>query len=560
MGKRVMVGVVLGMIFFSYQGSEARSIVQSKHNLSASGPGTVKATVETRVCEFCHTPHHAGLAGPLWNKDIPEILYITYQSSSVKAAIGQPNGASKLCLSCHDGTIALGLVRSQTQPISFAGGVTTMPAGRTNLGIDLSDDHPISFVYDNALAIANGQLEYPANLTRPVMLDRYGRLQCTSCHNPHDDQYGKFLVMDNISSALCATCHKKTGWSTTTHRTSTKTWNGGLPNPWPHTSYTTVATNGCENCHKPHTAGGKERLLNYNVEEDNCYPCHNGNVASKNVKAEFLKFYRHPIGASTGVHKPTENAIPTSRHVECVDCHNPHASKAATATAPYASGRLSGIVGITSLGGTVKPLVYEYELCFRCHGDNPGTQTPVIIRQYPDNNKRNNFSNSNLSYHPVVGVGKNTNGPSLISPWTTASLMYCTDCHNSNSGPKAGGMGPNGPHGSIYRPILERNLTMTDYATESASAYALCYKCHSRTSILGDQSFKDHKTHIVDEKTPCTVCHDPHGVSGKTHLINFDKSVVLPSSSGRLEFNDLGLGKGNCYLTCHGENHNPLSY
>src|SRR4030043_15260 len=150
--------VILLMFFLVYKGVEARSIVLTKHNLSASGPGTVKATVEKPVCEFCHTPHHAGQAQPLWNKDIPEILYTTYQSSSLKAAIGQPNGASKLCLSCHDGTIALGLLRSESQIISFTGGVVTMPVGRTNLGIDLSDDHPVSLTYDNALASRNGQL------------------------------------------------------------------------------------------------------------------------------------------------------------------------------------------------------------------------------------------------------------------------------------------------------------------------------------------------------------------------------------------------------------------
>src|SRR4030042_3115682 len=132
MSTRTMVAMILLMLLFLYTSVEARSIVLTKHNLSASGPGTVKATVEKPVSAFCHTPHHAGQAQPLWNKNIPEILYTTYQSSSLKAAIGQPNGASKLCLSCHDGTIALGAIRSASQLIPFSGGVVTMPAGRTN--------------------------------------------------------------------------------------------------------------------------------------------------------------------------------------------------------------------------------------------------------------------------------------------------------------------------------------------------------------------------------------------------------------------------------------------
>lgn len=560
MDKRMFKGIFLLSFFFLFGIAEARSIIYTKHNLSASGPGTIKATVEKPVCEFCHTPHHAGQAQPLWNKDLPEIIYTTYQSSSLKAAIGQPTGASRLCLSCHDGTIALGLLRSESQIVPFAGGVVTMPAGRTNLATDLSDDHPISFVYDTALASQNGQLEYPSNLRGPVKLDRFGQLQCTSCHNPHDDQYEKFLVMNNIYSALCTTCHKKNGWSITSHRSSTATWNGINPNPWPHTSYTNVSTNGCENCHRPHTAGGRERLLNYDVEEDNCYPCHNGNVALKNVKREFDKPYRHPIQSYKGIHKPSEDPLWASRHIECVDCHNPHAANSSSASPPLASGRLAQVVGISSSGTTINPLVYEYELCYRCHADNPGTQPPVVNRVIYEKNLRQKFKSSNASYHPVEAVGKNPDVPSLIVPYTTSSLIYCTDCHNSDSGPKAGGSGPNGPHGSIWRPILERQYVTTDWTPESAQAYALCYKCHNRDSILSDQSFKKHRVHIRGINAPCSACHDPHGVATNTHLINFDKTIVFPSSAGKLSFEDRGRFAGACYLKCHGKDHNPLTY
>jgi hypothetical protein len=37
-------------------------------------------------------------------------------------------------------------------------------------------------------------------------------------------------------------------------------------------------------------------------------------------------------------------------------------------------------------------------------------------------------------------------------------------------------------------------------------------------------------------------------------------SVVTPSSSNRLEYNSLGAGRGECYLTCHGKDHNPEQY
>jgi hypothetical protein len=109
-------------------------------------------------------------------------------------------------------------------------------------------------------------------------------------------------------------------------------------------------------------------------------------------------------------------------------------------------------------------------------------------------------------------------------------------------------------------PLLERQLVLSDFATETYDTYALCYKCHNRDSILVGLSFGKHFNHIVEEKTACTTCHDSHGVAGQAHLINFNTTYVTPSSSGRLEFNDLGLFHGNCYLTCHGANHNPRSY
>ncbi len=528
MKKNIIWIFVLFIIFVINENAASegtKGIISSRHNLSAAGPGRVKAAIDQPVCNFCHTPHMTGQASPMWQKS-RKFIYTTYKSSTVKAAIGQPTGASRLCLSCHDGTIALGMLRGKKQSVSFTGGMQKMPAGKTNLGIDLSDDHPVSFVYDNTLAGQNGQLEFPAALPGQVRLDNSGELQCTTCHDAHDDQFGKFMVMDNRYSALCTTCHRINNWSLTSHRNSSALWNNTSPDPWPHTSYTSVAVNGCENCHTPHTAGGRERLLNYAIEEQNCFPCHNGNVASKNIKKEFDKPYRHPIENSRGVHKPEEDPLWSSRHVECQDCHNPHAANAASATAPLASGRLAYVAGVSSSGSPVYPISFEYELCYRCHADNPGRVSPTVSRHIFEENIRRKFNPSNASYHPVEEVGKNRDVPSLIAPLNISSMIYCTDCHNSNSS-DSGGNAPNGPHGSIWEPILERQLITTDLTSESSRAYALCYKCHNRNSILSDQSFPEHSRHIVDERTPCTACHDSHGVEENTNLINFDRLIVF---------------------------------
>ncbi len=558
-------------------GTGMAGIATTQHNLSTSGPGTIKAASESQICIFCHTPHTASPSAPLWNRRDPGATYTPYSSSTAIGLPGQPNGASLLCLSCHDGTIALGEVLSRATAISMSGGIATLPAGPTRLSTDLSDDHPVSFVYSSTLAAQRGELVNPATLTGAVRLDAAGRLQCTACHNPHDNTFGKFLVKSDRAGALCQTCHVKNDWNQTSHNLSTATWNGTLPDPWPSTAWTTVADNACQNCHTPHTAGGRQRLLNFAAEENNCLSCHNGNVAPKNVQADFNKFSRHPMTNTSGVHDPKEPAVVTSRHVECVDCHNPHAARPGAGTP---SGPLSGVRGVNLSNVETNPAVYEYQVCFRCHGDSPNQLAPRTTRQLAQINKRLQFNPGNPSFHPVAGPGRNTNVPSLIAPLTTSSVIGCTDCHNSDSSPKAGGSGPNGPHGSSYSPMLVRQYQTQDPNVESPSAYALCYGCHSRNSILGNQSFSRHSLHIGGGgggfggggggggvNAPCSTCHDAHGISltqgnslNNSKLINFNTQVVSPSSSGILRFESTGTNSGRCYLSCHGENHNPETY
>lgn len=534
-----------------------QSIIYSKHNLSAQGPGTMKAQTESEVCIFCHTPHNATGQAPLWNRYESAQIYLTYSSSTAKASIGQPTGASKLCLSCHDGMVAIGMVRNRGQEIPFSGGMGVMAGSESNLGTNLSHEHPISFVYDSVLALKNTQLKNSGYLTGDVKLDKSGQMQCTSCHDPHHNDYGKFLVADGRFSTLCTSCHHMNGWEESVHRTSSAAWSGAGSNPWPHTSWKTVTENGCENCHRPHKAGSKERLLNFAIEESNCYSCHNGNVARKNIANEFRKYSRHPITDTINVHDPAEEALVIgARHVKCVDCHNPHAVNNQAGLIP---GTLRKLKGIDRNGIAVKEIRYEYELCFRCHSDT-NTSRVNINRQSPESNMRLAFDPSNASYHPVINLGKGVDVPSLISPYTTSSIIQCTSCHNNNSGPNNFGLGPNGPHGSDFATLLERQLITDDGQFESAQSYALCYKCHDRNSILNNQSFTKHHEHIVNQKTPCTACHDPHGVKNTAHLINFDRKIVQPNNNGILRYESTGRFAGRCFLKCHNSDHNPFSY
>ena len=539
--------------------ADASSVVDSVHNLSPTGPGTLRAAESSGVCEFCHTPHRSAPASALWNRRSPGTRYQPYTSSTALAAPGQPTGASLLCLSCHDGTVALGDVLSRKGPIKMAGGATTMPAGRALTGTDLRHHHPISFVYDAKLAGRKGELAMPATLPREIRLDHAGQMQCTSCHDPHDDRYGQFLVMPNSNSRLCVECHREDGWSASPHGQSARSWNGQGRNPWPDSEERTVAANACRNCHETHQSGGGRNLLRYTVEEDNCSACHNGNVAAKNVMAAISQASAHPVGASAGTHDAGESAVVDTRHVECSDCHDTHTGPGA---GPGPRAR-----GVTLNNTEVKRASRGYEVCLRCHGDSPGKATPRVRRQLDQGNVRLEIQLGNPSFHPIAGPGRNQDVPSLIAPWTARSIMDCIDCHNSNSAASVGGSGPEGPHGSSIEPILARRYVTTDNTPESPSNYALCYSCHSRDSVLGDQSFKLHAKHVSEEQTPCSVCHDAHGVSASqgnpannTNLINFDTTVVTPGSQGLLRFVDQGRFTGSCDLMCHGRDHLSEGY
>jgi len=570
---------VFALLLFAAFAARADSVVNSVHNLSVSGPGAIKASSEADSCIFCHTAHHSNGATPLWNHSMSGVTnYIVYSSTrldTLNVTVPQPNGSSRLCLSCHDGTVALGSVSSRTSPIDMQGGTTTMPSGANNLGTDLSADHPVSFIYDSALAARDPEIKDPGLLTGAVHLDKSSRLQCTACHDPHNNQFGNFLVMNNTGSALCLACHQPGSWTASAHAISSAVVpaaivakiSGGANNSIgakPRAiKASTLAAIGCENCHVNHNAAGGKFLMQSSVAEQNCLICHNGSTVQKNVVTDFQKASIHPITLNSDSHSPGEDPVnPTTRHVVCADCHNAHMAKNSPAVAPNVSGAMAGVTGVTSAGGIIRPAQKEYEVCFRCHADSNERGEATVARQFPQTNTRLQFAAGNQSFHPVEAIGKNSASvPSLISPaWSASSIMYCTDCHNSDSSPGAGGSGANGPHGSAFRPLLERNLAFEDFQSESPAAYALCYKCHSRSVVLSSTSFPFHNSHVVTDQAACTTCHDSHGVANAPHLINFNTTYVTPNSLGQLRYASTGVFKGVCSLTCHGKEHVNTAY
>lgn len=516
--------------------AQPSSVVFSKHNLSASGPGSVRAASEDQVCIFCHAPHNATPVQPLWNRAMSTSSYLVYASRALDAVPGQPTGTSKMCLSCHDGTIALGAVNSQPTPITMVGGVARMPPGHSNIGTDLRDDHPISFRFDTALSSRDLKLRNPNGLPAALKLDANSELQCTTCHDAHNDSRGKFLTMENAASQMCVSCHNVGTTAVPDHRN-------------------------CNACHQPHTAPSGPYLLRAQTITGTCLLCHNGSMATAhNVAPDLAKAYLHDTAS------PVDPPDPQINHTTCTSCHDPHTMGAGRGVAPNIHPNFGLIGGISAAGTVIQTANSEYETCYKCHADGARI-VPIVARKITSNNARLEFAPTAASFHPVQAAGRSTNVPSLKAPLTTSSMIYCSDCHSSDGSRMVGGGGPNGTHGSTHRGLLVERYDMIDNNSESAAAYALCYRCHDRSSILGDRSFRYHKKHIQDKRTPCIACHDAHGIpsnqgntTNNAHLINFATNIVSPNAAGQLNYTSTGAFRGTCNLRCHGENHNNTNY
>jgi hypothetical protein len=211
-----VVGITLPFFFAngSVVAGGSGSVFDSKHNLSTSGKGEIKSYTESRVCIFCHSSHNAAKEGPLWNhKTTTPGKFRTYQRSTLDATPEQPNGATKLCLSCHDGTIAVGAVKGLSQPIALrnVGPAGRIPGGKkSNLGTDLSGTHPVSIKFEQSSALTDKHLRWPPlDPNGTVGADADGFVQCTACHDPHDDSksekypFWKKATFDEV----CLVCH-----------------------------------------------------------------------------------------------------------------------------------------------------------------------------------------------------------------------------------------------------------------------------------------------------------------------------------------------------------------
>ena len=257
MGKKLIAlhCIALGILLVAtaaFAGtSPGTGIKQTSHDLSSLGKGGfwnagVNVDPLDRICIYCHAPHHSitpteaaskGLTYyPLWNHNVSTAIYKLYQntdpgnpdipnslSHQLNALQTQPGSVSKLCLSCHDGTVAVnqyGYAPSSSQNNPGNSFITLQPRfaiGASAYG-SLMNHHPIGFDYgyvqaiDDEIKDASSALigNNPYGLTINDLLFG-GKLECASCHDVHNTKNTgkKFLWVEDTNSNLCLSCHAK---------------------------------------------------------------------------------------------------------------------------------------------------------------------------------------------------------------------------------------------------------------------------------------------------------------------------------------------------------------
>lgn len=194
MNRLILIGAISGLVVTALSGWALAGIEGSKHDLSN------KAWSGGETCGACHSPHSEAppKAAPLWNAGAD-------LSRTFGTAIGDrsaPGGGTRMCIRCHDGTIALDTITGMNAD-RFVNkqhtGLFKTGHGRT--------DHPVGVKYplfdrgfrSASSVIARGEVRLPD-----------GKVECISCHDPHNQSGNpRMLVMSNYRSSLCLTCHRK---------------------------------------------------------------------------------------------------------------------------------------------------------------------------------------------------------------------------------------------------------------------------------------------------------------------------------------------------------------
>lgn len=526
--------VVALFVFFRYgldpvQAARVSDIRGTKHNLSAAADGssyshstagtgavptrTAKASSETQICVFCHTPHGGSSSTkPLWNRKVAGAgytqSYILYDSSTldakqVQGSLMQPGGSSKLCLSCHDGTVAIGNVNvlngldksgtaQATNVIAMQSGVTTMPPGSgadtgftRNLGTDLSNDHPISVSYNDTLAETDGELRKPSLNTTLIGV----RTPTVKPKLPLQNTGGSSLYDPDGTGPLAA--------------------------------YSINAQVQCTTCHDPHiretsTAVGNQKFLRLNRFQEIDPPSSTGFVTTDNA-GDIICMACHDKGGdswaySAHANSTVANELYSNTHADrrefprnlavwkasCLNCHDTHAVAGTRRLLREGTNEGSSTAASPKGGGAGSAALEE--TCYQCHdgGANGTLQSATEV-------------------------------PNIKTDFTTlARRMPITTAAQGTSG----GGGGNTSEVHDISGYFSGDSVFIDCTTKGTACGKDFIEPRSKLGVGGT-------TFLKNRHVECTDCHNPHrvirgqrGLPGALTTANTSEALVNGASGG----------------------------
>jgi len=478
----------------------------------------------------------------------------------ISGALGGAADAQRNCLMCHvdhdvfnPGVNAASLGRSHNLRISAGVAPTASPGTFTNT--DFVDAHPDGGICLSCHTTAQTPAHSPPDGASAILTVDRGRFAAAT--DAHNYTVGSTFGSDGSAfQANCLKCHddgRTAGFQTSPPSFSLHDGLYAHFNPPLGASFSPA---------DPPTASEPNLL-----EEDSCFRCHGPassyagspgagvfqtatlSARAMNLRALFedgTRPHRHPVLVYRGRHRPSNGNISAgapddlegaNRHAECADCHDPHAARPGVHAPPGngVSPVLAGAWGVeptygagtTPTGFVVQsPATAEYQVCLKCHASY-AVGAPTDRAQA--------LSPNRTSYHPVLAAGANAAMPdALLSPWTSASTMHCTDCHGADG--TSGTDVPRGPHASAHAHILKKPYGAAGSAQDAGD---VCFDCHDLYTYTGqgmDQGYSSnftrnnnslHTSRLQHRLYGCRVCHAVHGADNE-HLIALYDAATNP--------------------------------
>ncbi len=266
-------------------------------------------------CHVCHkapTFNGGTDSTPLWNHAPNPATTYTVTIATV-ATVGQPTGTSLKCMDCHQG-------RPDGEAVDAFGSI---PGGKYYVngeeafGTNLAQHHPISLAYLDAdqrafndPATSKSGLTWAGTINDDML--ESGQLECTSCHDQHDNSKGNYLVQ-TAKQGLCFVCHRFSDPPPLQHHIP------GRLDPWGSTRGTTF---NCTMCHGADLTG--------EGGVPGCTTCHND--------------FSAPDAPAAGHHGGDR----TKPYFDCATCH---------------ADPLTGVVTGNQFGNLFA------RSCYQCHDD-----------------------------------------------------------------------------------------------------------------------------------------------------------------------------------------------